>query len=460
MEKVRTQWEQNVIDLALQGLSNMEISNHLDTDVGLIANYISTLGKLEHHNYDLDLFQKIQMERNLAQRTITDKDLLEDIVALVFSGFTYVEIASMYSNMTEEEVHSVLYKLNEKGSVYYDSELYKKVAAQNKKNIEKNEEKIFKRLEELEKNGLNLKTISNSKLVQKYHLYKKIRSIMLEYLNHNMDLSDQYLAAKYGYQSAKVLENIFTNKSYEKVILSVIDKETLEKIREHRKINGLQKAKKIYASMNRPNFEISLEEKELLNKIISRMNLWFPIMFTFQLSIDDLGILNNFKHLNILREEIWKVADRTNEFYRISLSYLLTHTIATNDEEREKRRNAAKTFLSELGKAQLTNDLQKYKEMLEWLTDVKAKKLLNSKKELSQMSEEELNSVIEYRIKYAIPYQYFPYKSETILKYTPLKYQEQMKEVSDFNDSYAKASFVMRESRKNYMEKENLYSKR
>lgn len=459
METVRTDWEQKVIDLALQGLSNMEISKRLDKELNQVSKCINTLGILNHPNYDLDLFQKIQMERSLAQRKIVDKDLLDDVVSLALSGFTYAEIASMFANMTENDVLATIDHLKEKSTFCYDMELYEKVTRKNLENIAKNEEKIFKRFAELEKNGLNLKKVSNSQLVQKYNTHQKVRGMVWDYLNSNMTLSDQYLATKYN-TPVSAVSKIFNEPFYEKIILGVIDESTLQKIREHRKMSGHQKAKKSHEAIALSTPDISSEEKESLRKILSQMNLWFPILFTFQLSIEDLGILNNFKNFALLQKEVFNAASNTNGFYPISLSYLLTYHVAANEEERKKRRDAAKTFLSELSKAQLAQDLPKYKEMLEWLTDAKAKKLLKSKKDFTKLTEEELNLIIEYRIKYAIPYQYLPYRRESLIKNTPLKYQEKMKEVSDFNDSYAKASYNMVESKNEYLEKNNLYSKR
>jgi len=67
--------------------------------------------------------------------------------------------------------------------------------------------------------------------------------------------------------------------------------------------------------------------------------------------------------------------------------------------------------------------------------------IIKTKKSLSSMTEEELNSIYEYRIKYAIPYSFFPYHRETLLSYMPEKYKDQMEEISDFNDRISKELF-------------------
>ncbi len=436
MSKVVTKWEQQIIKLALQGKSNYTIADEMNLDAVVVASFIQSLSILNHPNYDLDTFQKIQIERNLSQRRIIDKDFLEDVVSLVFSGFTYVEIASMYEDKTEKDVQQTIYFLKDKHSIYKDEELYERVVRKNLENINNNEEKIFKRLEELEKNGLDLKTISASMLIKKYDFNKRLRLMIQEYLDHNMNLTDQYLATHYGFPD-KTVAAIFTSFEYEQRVLKIITKETLERIREYRIANGLRLARE----SNQFPLEATEEEKKQANKIRSQMNLWIPILFTFKLSIEDLAIINNIKNFSLLRSIIYQSTNQIDVVTLNSLDYLFSHEIAADPLEALQRRNEAKAFLTELSKAQLTNNVSKYKEMLGWLMDVKAKKLIKTKKSLSSMTEEELNSIYEYRIKYAIPYSFFPYHRETLLSYMPEKYKDRMEEISDFNDRISKELF-------------------
>lgn len=454
----RTDIEEKIIKLALEGKSNIEISNILDKELNLVRDVIASLGILNHENYDMNTFQKIQIERNIKQRKIVDKDFLDDVTSLVFAGFTYVEIASMFDGKTENDIKETLECYKE--GVYCDKELYKKVIAKNRENIEKNEEKIFKRFEELEKNGMNLKQISTSNLVQRYNKRKRIRAMLLEYINFNMALTDQYLATKYEF-SVFTIQRILGGLEEKKVVLEVIDEETLSKIqstRKERKEASKVELRNTYGYY----FQDSLSEEERLqlDKISKQMNLWIPIMITFQLSISDLAILTGFPKEAYLQKSLMKSAENINAYYVNALNYLFANRVATQEKEREERRTKAKEFLKNLSQAQVTKNKERETKLLQWITDAKARQLLNSQKPLEQMKEEEKNIIYEYRIKYALPYYFFPYSKDTLIKYTPLKYQEEMEEISEYNNDTARETFRRSVANQNYLQNNELRPKR
>ncbi len=371
MKKFYTQWETKIIELALQGLSNTKIADKLNMSERTIQEFLYSLGRLNHPNYDLDTYQKIQMERNLKQRNTVDKDLLDDIVNLIFAGFTYVEIAIIQGNMTEEEVYNYLNYLQQ--GVFQNIELYNKVREKYAQTIEMKREEIYKRLQRLEEQGVNLKTVSSSRFTRQYLYNKKIYEMVREYIDSGFNLSDQYLATKYDFNSYQIAD-ILTIKDYEECLYRMFGKEKIEEMRAYRREKSHLASKRTYDNFfgNSKQPVISEEEKAKLNKIKSQMSLWYPMIFTFRLSIEDLGVLTNF------------------------------------------------------------NNIPALKKMIDWLTSAETIKIIRSGKGFDELTKEEQRKVIEYRLKYIVPYRAFPYRREAFINNTPLEYQEEMNQISDF----------------------------
>jgi len=425
---MRTSKEEKIIKLALQGLSNNEIAQQVDLDMKKVGKYIQTLSKLNHPNYDIETFHQIQMAKHLNHRTIVDKDFIDDIVNLVFSGFTFAEIALLYDGYTENSLKSDLSYALVFSTIYQDQALYQKVMKKHNDTITRREQEVFERLESLERNGMDLNVIKPSQVVEKFQFKRKVRDAILEYVDSGMTLSDSSLETKYQFYFS-FISKLFSEKSYESLVLETISIKTLTQIKTYRKAKGLQNVKETHNETMR-NDSKNLAEKE---KISKKMNLWVPIMITFQLSIEDLAILTNFSDMEQLKQIVYVSANRLSIYYPNALDYILTYKIATNEEERKKRRMAATQFLKELGQAQLTQNKQKQENLMNFLMDLDVIRLLAKKIPFNKLTENEIRRMIEYRNKYAISYQMLPYEDDTLRKYCPPDLQEELEQVSEFN---------------------------
>jgi len=430
MKKSYNEWDKKIIELALQGVSDIKIASKLNTSLNTIHTLLSSLGQQNHPNYDLDTYQKIQMERNLKQHNIVDKDLLDDIVNLIFAGFTYVEIAIIQGNMTEEEVYNYLNYLQQ--GVFRNIELYNKVREKYAQTIETKREEIYGRLQRLEEQGVNLKTVSSSRFIRQYLYNKKIYEMVREYIDSGFNLSDQYLATKYGFNSYHI-SDILTGKDYEELLYRMFAKEKIEEMKAYRKSKSRLASKQTYSNFfgNSEPLVISEEEKVKLNKIQSQMSLWYPMIFTFRLSIEDLGVLTNFNNIPALKKMIYNYARALENYSVDALNYVFNSLSLLTEEEHQKRRKQADDFLANLTFAQLTDE-QEAKKMIDWLTNAETIKIIKSGKDFEELTKEEQRKVVEYRLKYIVPYRAFPYRHETFINNVPPEYLEEMNQISDF----------------------------
>jgi len=449
--------KEKIINIAIEGKSAKEIAAILPFDENEIRRFIASLNHKGNSNYKPNKYQDIVMNRQ--KRTI-DKDFIDEIIKLIYEGFTFTEIAAMYENTTEEEVKRNIYFLYAKNSPFKDKFLYSKVMRKQQQNQKRMEEEIYKRLESLEKNGVDLKQISSEMVFKRFERKKRIREMILDCLDSNMSLSTEELARKHSL-NGETVKNILNGTIEKNTVLQVIDEESFQNIQNAWRVRN-QVAKEEFRKGLDKFFESKLteEEKKKLEKISNQMNLWIPLLLTFQLSIEDLGILTNFHNLEELKKVVMQKADKMSNYHENTLNYLFTNRIATNEREREERITKAKKFLKELTLAQVTKNKEKERNLLQWLTDYKALTLLKNKKPIETLTPEELNTLMEYRIKYAMPYQYFPYTNNALKRYIPDKYKEEMQEISDYNDKMSKQAFITYKFRQKYLEENNLRPKR
>lgn len=430
MEKIRTEWEQKIIDLALQGFSNMEIAKRLNLDVYQVQFCIESLGRLNHQNYDLDTLQKIQIERNLAQRKIIDKDLINDVKRLVFQGFTYPEIACIIERNETEVQEAINYGLKEKSSIYYDEELFQKVHAKLKEN-EKAEFYFFQRMSQMELDGIKLDKYAdkNSLVMTRYRFLQKIRKFLFYCLQSDLSKETNELAIMFDLSSSTVYE-ILTGKNYKDFILQFISLEAYQNLL--KKWKDMAEEKK---QLNRFKYENSLSEsdKQRIRQMNSQMFFWFQVLFTFRPAIEDFAKIVHVSNVAELKQELYKASYAQSEYYSIALDYYFERTASYREEKKDHFEKTQK-FLKELSIAQIKKEKQKYQELISKITDNKVQFLVRSRKKLEDMTEEEIKLICEFRIKYAYPYSELLYSRDSLKARIPIEYQEEMENVSCFLD--------------------------
>lgn len=422
----RTNVEQKIIDLALEGKSNNQISCELDIDVDIVFKYIKSLSIEGHTNYDPTIYQKILMEKNLNQRDIIDKDFLFDIINNIFNGFTCLEIAIM-TNKTEKYIKDYARKLY--NGLYKDLELYKKVTEQEKIN-EKNEILLFHRLETLESDGIKLDNYSHSQVIIRYQKLKKIRKVVLYYLMNNMEPTIELLSRKFELET-RCIANVLGGYEEKEFVLDIISEETYEKMVEKKN----EKSKIPNINFNRFDEKYSTEmtekEKKFINNLMKQMPFWQKIILTFRLSSASFAKLVNQENIPLL-EKVTLNSSKSYGKNETGLAYLWNYRSQLYSEEEEKQHlNNAKKFLIMLNLATQQKDQEAYLNLMKQIDDREAAELICSKKDIMTLSEEEKHKIMTYYLKYALTRDDLPWRVKGFLNVCS---EEELKELNYLYD--------------------------
>lgn len=422
----RTNWEQKIIEMALEGKSDFEISNKLNIELNIVRRYITSLGRLNHPNYDIDTYNKIQMEKNLAQKGIIDKDLLEEIVNLVQNGFTFLEIACLTEHQ-EKDIRKYVSYLKEH-PIYKDEEMYHQILKKEEKN-EKEESALFHRLQLMESNGVKLEKYSSSKLLVRYQKIKKIHQMVFAFLKNNRNITAKDLANQFNLTTENVI-NILSGKEEKEVVLLLMSEETYQEMLKKR----ANEVKEIIQKFNRSAKITKTNELEMLKiqKLDSQMFFWIKFILTFRITIEDFASLVKIEDVELLKKSILKNAYIYGDTYTNALIYLWNYYVIYFEKECHENFKDAKKYLFALN-IQQNQKQEEYKKMLKKINDQDAMEILKSKKNLYTLSDEEKHTMIEFYLKYALSTTSIPYDYQTLFKNANKKELEEIEALMSYN---------------------------
>ncbi len=421
--------KKHIIKLALEGKTNKEIASILMCQENKIAAFINSLEQKGNENYNPEIYNKILMNRNLANRKIIDYDLIEDVISLVMEGYTFLEIA-IALGITEKELRILLFNtLSKEHSHYYNKELYQKVLKKQANTIRLKTEEVYKRLENLEKKGITLKTMKPSSLASKFHMYERVINLVTDYLDYNMQLSDQALATKYEMHIHEV-QSILNGSIYRDITKKVMSDYDLKKIKEYR----ASKKEIIIDTNHRQIFSnITNEEKEILKRIEAEKLLWIELMLEFRISLEDIAKLNHFPEEKIYAIKNILCENNSNE-KKHALDYLLQEEIPQK-ENTETEQKEAKIFYHSmlLAKKMHSKELKNY---FIKLSDASYNKLIVSKK-TEEFSEMDYQTIIHYALKYAV----LPLNKEILLLHAKNNEKEKLEKLINYLEKNQKSTF-------------------
>ena len=407
--------EQKIIELALNGYSNQEIANKLLINVRFVDKTISDLNNPKEGIYNQDIYYKIIMEKSLHNINVIDKDLLDEIIKMIFKGYMTIEIAVML-NLHRQQMEQILNSLKNNINSYYDNQTKTKIFAKLSQNNNLKSHVKYRRILQLEKNYPGLKLEDYGYDVCFYRSWQKYHQVVYDFLNNGLDVFT--LSYKYNF-SPSTIRNILTGKDPGQFIEYNYQSETVQKIKElycqNKKTN------------NNDNLLPSTDKQDLIKieKIVRNGRFWILFLLTFRISYQDLARMFKITNVKRLRNDLLQKADELNTSYRKALLYLEANYNSENY-------NQALNFYKEYLQAKKTNP-EKAKEMLKTIDDQEFIKLLRSSKKLSQMTEEEHRLIADYWVKYALCSRAFPYHYETLYKYCLPYHEEELKKIINFN---------------------------
>ena len=409
--------------LAQTGMSTKDLCDKLYIEQNLANNWLNDLKKPESRWYKPELYNEILFKRALNEK-IVDKDVLFDIVALIKEGFLYVEIGALLG-ITENEIKSYLETLKKPKSPYYDPKLYQDIQIKNQENNSIEEDKLYKKFQNLKNRGFNLKSISNHKSVKSFETRQMVRNILLDYLNSDMSLTDEFLANKYHVTSVTV-NNYLMGIDETRLGFALFGEDIMQKIKEQR-----QKRKEESVHPWKTNFkpQNSLSTKELyeLSKIETNLVFWIQIILTFKLSIKEFATLVNFNNPSILGKVLLTRSEYYSLYYKDALDFNFSH-LKTGEEHLTE----AREYLEKLEVARKSNQ-KEYYTLLRKVTDQDYKDILKNSQNKLTYSDEEIRTILEYRLKYALPWKEIPFSDTMLNKRCPADLKKKIEELNEDN---------------------------
>lgn len=403
--------------LALEGKKNAEIADELRFDEHFIQKRIAILEKIEPELYNAIYFKRYMFHN------LVDKDLLYDIVKLIFEGFLYIEIATILG-ITEKEVKDNVKQFSKKTSPFYDNELYNKIVAKNIENETIKEEELFQRFSRIAKAGIELSKISNSAAIKRFETRITSQHILQRYVESNYTLSDQELAYQYHVTKAFVQE-LLTGKDKEQLGMKLLGKDTMNYIQQLRIMRRNEENKKNKLQIHSLKSTLSTENQKKLQMILLNIDFWLKILFTFRLSLEEFGIIIGFNNLETLKTILYSRARRN------TLDLLFSDC---NTHPSKEKIEYVQTYLRQL-QAVHANDLEQYEELLKKINDYKYQEILAKKQSINHLTEEEVRIVLEYRLKYFLTYKDLPFDRRALQKRCPEDLKEQLELLDEDNSA-------------------------
>ena len=275
MTKIYNDYDQKILDLALEGLSYRKIADTLYfTKEGTIRDLINSLNNPLHENYNPDLYARILMEKSLHSNILVDKDLIDNVVRMILDGYLSIEIAVL-NNLNKDDYRRILSII--KDGTYYSEDFISKIKEKLRKTNRMNVNEKYKRIWRLEREySFNAFEDYGIKLTAYKH-WKSCFQLVEDFLYNGLDLSTLHL--KYGFDRTTI-KAILVGTDCSQFMANNFDAETC------------QKAKDKYFSIANASRENPYEAKVVdkfddikINKIINNKCFWILFMLTLKLII-------------------------------------------------------------------------------------------------------------------------------------------------------------------------------
>ena len=435
-------FDKEIFELALLGISYPKIARFLNIPENTVYRAINSLSDKKNANYNIILHSSIMTEQALANKKIVDYDLLEDIVNYINKGYSYLEIAVKLGLNSEEEVKKILKNLNENSESRRE---YVNINNTYKSKIENSLFAVYKRLDKLVEDGVDLSTY-NSSLYKNYKKYKIRKDLLYTFINYDTTFTE--LASIYNINS-KILYEYLTNKDgFAEKVLSKnnvkIFYDKAKKALEEKKQLDCKKAP-VFGRYNKVNNK-SLEES--FARIYANLDYYIKMILTFKLSFEEFACFAKVEPSKELYD--WFLKKANYEYKAVKYNF--------DDNNRSiddfSHYELAKQFDRNFSLACFMKDYKKQKEYMKLLDDYEFKKIISLGKSTAQLSQEEKNVIFEYRLKYALSYNnLFKISGYNIDGWkVPLEYFEENNKLNKYNEELSRIPSVLK---KTLLRKEN-----
>ena len=407
--------DNEIFEDVLKGEKFKKLSQKYNTCELSIINKIKTLENTNSQNYDPKLAYNIMMMRNINYNLI-DKDELDEIVKMIFEGYMLIEIA-FFKQISIAKINKLLKTYNLITSPYYNPDFYLKINKTLDKTMKLDDLTLFKRLYNLEKHGLKLDDYPKFHLIKRYENLKRCYQMIEDLLNDNYT-SFKQLQEKYHLRT-DTLALIIREEDNIKFLNNCVDPITKQKIK-------LKYEKRRLELEHRPIIvENNNSDKDKFYTIYKNINFWILFMISFKLSIYDFAKFLNIKDVKKLYNVIFDRVKELDSKYVNAFGYI-------NEKISSDNLNEAKRFYQKYSLMKKI-DNNKALKMLDFLKDKDFFLLVESKKKIKDMTDEERLIICNYWLKYAMPIQKIPYSMNDLNTYCRPLMKDQIKSVEEYN---------------------------
>ena len=455
-------WERKIIEESLKGYTEEKTAEMVNVTPYDVKRVMKKL-----REYEPEVFNRILMERALNKK-IVNKDLLEFFEAEINLGKSCLEIS--YDLEKSEEYKDE----NDKPYVFTDADIkeyLKDILTLNAafKNIEYYKELTKKLEENNQQRGLQTfvnfleKNIDCSRYLSPYayKIYEntlKKRKMVKELESLPEHTGTNELAQKYGLMSSAVREILLGNDK-EELLKKYYGQEQARRIIDsyENRVAFSKKKNKEKVALKYRDEGLSEHDYKVIKYLRANQEVILKMILQFRLSLDGIAKLFDFEKKEALKKEILHLAglQTIGDEFENAIRYALFnyyHDLYSDKEVAKEKESEnyskAAAYMKKYLQAQKAND-KSLQELYNQIDDVEYKKILEKRNHsFSELTPQEKEVVIKYRIKYLLPYRKMPFSHTTMIRNVPKDFQEQWDLVNEYNTAMAVNDFRSRNTKR------------
>lgn len=390
---------------------------------------------------------------------ITDK-----IVQLSLQGYSNEEIGNKL-NMSKIDVAKYLGCITKPNSSLYNEETAKRILGLQRNIAIQRRIELYKKLELLEEKNVDLSGFAPSQDITNYKRLKQRITVFKQFIENGCVDTLDHLAHQCGLETRTVriiflgndelhfLNNFFTASEKEKLVTYYQKmKESNREANPNCSLFACKPVKKNY--------------KENYDKVAERLNYWCQLALTYRLSIYDLCEILGYQDHEGLKT--FMLSNSPSE-YSFALKYLFC--IETAYVEYFRKKEQQKEPLTAMQKQVIEKDKakkdkcnedifyiaycsvtgaydKKYQEIIGRFDDTAYRNTIKKHfQNRTPLSDEDIANIVQYKIKYCIPYKQIPVSRNTIKERCPEYLRDSLTSCNEYLDYYFQRT--LKKSKKN-----------
>ena len=381
------------------------------------------------------------------------------LTTLILNGFSEEQIGTQFE-MSPFEIGKYLSALNAQVSCFYNEEASLKLTEARKKQNQEKNYLLFQKLDQCEKENIDLTSLFGEREIKNYLVFKKLRTGFQTLIDEDYAIKKEDLVKLCGVSAAK-LKDIFKGND----CLNFIHywfKEEEENLKKYYQNQSLENRNE---NINKAKKTFSDDIKKDKYHNIKNIDYWCSIALTYRLSLSSLADLLDFKDTSLLKRIL--IQQCSQKYYR-GLKYLFEEEKGYVDflmeadkrdltdkeqrlvEDEEVLKARCKEDINFLSQCQLIGDLknERYIKIMREIIDYDYQKLIKKAKEGKiRWNEKNIRTDILYRLKYNVATDALPKEFKSVCTYY---LEEQLNKRNEFNLTYRTLEFKrIRKSKNN-----------